>query len=185
MLPLATEIDWVPSKFGVQCWFRNNSNVYLPLHQSFLSNLGPIQTILLIIIDVAFVVKFRQHFHKHTNKANPTDTQKKDNKKFNRYRLLFISAASYTLLATVQCIFLSIARLSSVDVIVFETGLAYNMSDILWYLNILREVLDFVIYQKCFGIFDVIILKVSVLCFRRTLDTRSSNLFNGTEMTTD
>ncbi|CAH8867798.1 unnamed protein product [Trichobilharzia szidati] len=185
MLPLATEMDWIPSKSGIKCWFRSNNKVYLQLHHAFLSNLGPIQTILLIIIDLAFIVKFRQHFHQHINRENHTDRQRKDNKKFNRYRLLFISAASYTLLATVQCIFLSIARLSSVHIIKFEKGLAYNVSDILWYLNILRGVLDFVIYQKCFRIFDVIILKLSVISFWRTLATRSSSLYTGTGMTTE
>ncbi|VDQ09350.1 unnamed protein product [Trichobilharzia regenti] len=194
MLPLATEMDWIPSKYGVQCWFRNanthpnannSTNIYLQLHHAFLSNLGPVQTILLIIIDLAFVVKFRRHLNKHKRHNTTTTDTKKETKTFNRYRLLFISAVSYTLLATVQCIFLALARLSSVEIISFETTLAYNMSDILWYLNILREVLDFVIYQKCFRIFNIIVVKVSVICCRPTLSTRSGNLFTRTEMTTE
>ncbi|CAH8612327.1 unnamed protein product [Heterobilharzia americana] len=177
MLPFVIQIDWRLSGTGIHCWVPNTS-IQIQLYHTFLSNLGPIQTIMLIIIDLAFAFKFRQQFNKYKKDAiNTKDRQ------LHRYLLLFVSAASYTLLAATQCTFLSLARLSSVGIIKFETGLAYNMSDILWYLNILREFLDFFIYQKCFQIFDSITSRVFGICRKQVKNVQSNTRSSASDMT--
>ncbi|TNN06612.1 rhodopsin-like orphan GPCR [Schistosoma japonicum] len=156
MLPFATEVNWIPSRYGLQCWVKF-TDVYIQIHHAFLSNLGPIQTTLLIIIDITFAIKFRQQLKKH--KSDKIDTTY--SKLMRRYLLLFLSAITYNILAATQCTFLLLARLSSVGLIKFDSGLAYNISDILWYLNSFREILDFIIYHKCFHVFHIITSRLS------------------------
>ncbi|CAH8573200.1 unnamed protein product [Schistosoma turkestanicum] len=179
MLPFATEIDWIPTRFGLQCWVRN-SNAYIQIHHSLLSNLGPVQTMILIIIDITFAFKFHQQLKKH--KTDEIDA--KSSKQMHRYLLLFISAVSYNVLAATQCTFLLLARLGSLGFIKFESSLAYNMSDILWYLNSLREVLDFVIYHKCFRVFYGLTSRLSKMFYDKSKRTVSgSRSISATDIT--
>ncbi|CAH8660154.1 unnamed protein product [Schistosoma haematobium] len=130
---------------------------------------GPVQTMILIVIDITFAFKFRQQLKKHrTDGIDVTSS-----KQMHRYLLLFISAVSYNILAATQCIFLLLARLGTVSFIKFESGLAYNISDILWYLNSLREVLDFVIYHRCFHVFSGITSRISKMFSYKSKETIS------------
>ncbi|VDP24963.1 unnamed protein product [Schistosoma mattheei] len=168
MIPFATEVNWIPTKYGLQCWVLS-TNVYIQIHHAFLSNLGPVQTMILIVIDITFAFKFRQQLKKHrTDGIDVTSS-----KQMHRYLLLFISAVSYNILAATQCIFLLLARLGTVSFIKFESGLAYNISDILWYLNSLREVLDFVIYHRCFHVFSGITSRISKMFSYKSKETIS------------
>ncbi|KAK4475875.1 hypothetical protein MN116_001122 [Schistosoma mekongi] len=179
MLPFATEVNWIPSRYGLQCWVKF-TDVYIQIHHAFLSNLGPIQTTLLIIIDIAFAIKFRQQLKKH--KSDKIDTT--DSKLMHRYLLLFISAISYNILAATQCTFLLLARLSSVGFIKYDTGFAYNISDILWYVNSLREILDFIIYHKCFRVFHSITSRFSKMFLNIKKNVSTSHSLSTTSVGT-
>ncbi|CAH8573184.1 unnamed protein product [Schistosoma turkestanicum] len=161
MIPFIMGVDWRLVGGRILCWV-DLSDQYVQGYHTLFSNLGLIQTIFLLVIDLSFLLKVRQQLRKHSlTKLNSTDR-----KHIRRSVLLFASSISFSIMALCQAVFYSMARFSSTAV--GQTGVDYDIGDFFWYLNSVRELLDIYIYFKCFKL-----LRDSLLCTPRRLSKGS------------
>ncbi|CAH8638781.1 unnamed protein product [Schistosoma margrebowiei] len=163
MIPFVFRVDWRLVDERILCWVDLNDQ-YVQGYHTLFSNLGLIQTIFLIMTDLAFLLKLRKQLYKNPlSKLNVTDK-----KSIQRSVLLIISSISFIIIALCQAVFYSLARFNSQLADVNQTGVDYDIGDFFWYLNSIRELLDIYIYFKCFKL-----LRNSLLCTSQRLSKGS------------
>ncbi|CAH8827019.1 unnamed protein product [Trichobilharzia szidati] len=145
MLPFVIKVDWRLADQRILCWV-DRKDVFAQTYHTMFSNLAPVQTLVLLTIDLVFLLKIR----KQLNKYSLTKLTTTDRDHLRRSLLLFISSVSFIIISICQSVFYMIARFSSTGLISYQTGVDYDIGDFFWYLNSVRELLDIYIYFKCF-----------------------------------
>ncbi|CAH8827014.1 unnamed protein product [Trichobilharzia szidati] len=145
MLPFAIYADWFTSNGKIRCWY-NPHYVGLPIYQALLSNLGPVQNILLIILDLTFVIKIRKQRHG----ALITKLTQVERKQLRISMLLLLSSVTFICVAVPHGAFYLLARIYILKSQEWIAGNFLYLTTVFWFINDIREFSDIVIYLVCF-----------------------------------
>ncbi|VDQ00671.1 unnamed protein product [Trichobilharzia regenti] len=145
MLPLAIYADWFANNGQIRCWY-NPHNVGLQIYQALLSNLGPVQNILLISLDLTFLIKIRQHKHG----ASMIKLTQVERKQLKISILLLISSVTFICIAVPHSVFYFLDKIYILKSHGRRADSFRFIAQVLWFINNIRELSDIVIYLVCF-----------------------------------
>ncbi|CAH8850456.1 unnamed protein product [Trichobilharzia szidati] len=156
MLPFAIYADWFPSNGKIRCWY-NPHDVGLQIYQALLSNLGPVQNILLIILDLTFAIKIRQQRHG----ALIIASTQVERKQLRISILLLISSVTFICVAVPHGVFYLLGRIYIIKSRERRADGFLHLATVFWFINDIRELSDIVIYLVCFKASEQIFARFS------------------------
>ncbi|VDP99183.1 unnamed protein product [Trichobilharzia regenti] len=159
MLPLffTTDIYFVESK--LQCSMDPNNHA-IQLYQALFSNLGFVQSLILVALNCAFLRLICKRLKETTMKR----LNAADRKQIQTSIFFLVYSASYTVTSLPQTVAYITGRLS---ISVNSSKFAFHIADIFWNFHFTREVFDFFIYFKFFRTFRLVVLNVCKPCHHR------------------
>ncbi|KAK4475877.1 hypothetical protein MN116_001124 [Schistosoma mekongi] len=142
ILPFAIMINWYDDQYRIQCWVPKRFAV---LH-TLVSNFGPIQTTILIILNVALLICTRCGDRKQ-NSQEPLESIDHENEVTIS---VYILSGTYALIAIPQSIAYIILRVSTLKMSNTMEEIIFDIAHYTWCLNSLRQIIDFVVFMKYF-----------------------------------
>ncbi|CAH8620789.1 unnamed protein product [Heterobilharzia americana] len=130
MLPFVITTGWFMLGTRRRCWIDPDVR-FLHAYHTLFSNLGPLQTVVIIFLDSVFIFKIRKYLQRRV----VTKLSNLERRNLRNSILLLTSSISFIVISFPQAAFHIINRMGS---------------NFLWYLNSVRELIDFFIYLKCF-----------------------------------
>ncbi|TNN19958.1 rhodopsin-like orphan GPCR [Schistosoma japonicum] len=124
MIPFGTTTGWFTLGPTIRCWMNPN-DVNIHFLQTLLSNLGPIQTVIVIILDIIFLFKVHKYLKKQIN-VSLTSIERSQ---LNTSILLLLSSISFICISLPQAVLSIITRLgvySKEDVYMEKGHTLYN-----------------------------------------------------------
>ncbi|CAH8648198.1 unnamed protein product [Heterobilharzia americana] len=128
-----------------RCWIDPDVR-FLHAYHTLFSNLGPLQTVVIIFLDSVFIFKIRKYLQRRV----VTKLSNLERRNLRNSILLLTSSISFIVISFPQAAFHIINRMGSIQLIHLDTYIFYHLGNFLWYLNSVRELIDFFIYLKCF-----------------------------------
>ncbi|KAK4467518.1 hypothetical protein MN116_008925 [Schistosoma mekongi] len=131
------------------CWVRM-SYQFLHAYHTLFSNFGPIQTIILLILNLKFLLFIRKYLRNRFLQQCTTNTQCINRKEIRICMLNLILSSSYIVISLPQAICILLARMPFASMTRIHRMIAYDIGRLMWSLNSVRKIADFVVYAIYF-----------------------------------
>ncbi|KAK4467377.1 hypothetical protein MN116_008847 [Schistosoma mekongi] len=161
MLPIFFAGGWFYVDSKIQCSSEPNQYA-IRLYQALFSNLGCIQSLMLVSLNLAFLLRIR----KHLKGTSIRKLSINDRRQLHTTVFFLVYSASYTLTSIPQAIAYIIGRYSDIKNSLNESKFAINIANLLWNLHFMRELFDFFIYFKYFKTFRLVVLGICRPCYK-------------------
>lgn len=149
ILPFAIMINWFDDQYRIQCWVPK---CFAVLH-TLVSNFGPIQTIVVIILNVALLICTRCG---EIGKNSKKPLESIDHDVFDEYNeneltiSVYILSGTFAFIAIPQSIAYIILRVSNLKMSSIVEEIIFDIAHYTWCLNSLRQIIDFIVFMKYF-----------------------------------
>ncbi|CAI2734039.1 unnamed protein product [Schistosoma spindalis] len=161
MLPVLFISGWYIVESKIQCSLEPNQYA-IRLYHALFSNLGCVQSLILVSVNLAFLLRIRKHVKDTaTRKMSVTDRRQLHTTVF-----FLVYSASYTLTSIPQAIAYIIGRHSDIRNALNQSKFAIQIANIFWNLHFTRELFDFFIYFKYFKPFRLVVLDICRPCYK-------------------
>ncbi|KAK4475734.1 hypothetical protein MN116_000996 [Schistosoma mekongi] len=149
MLPFGIVVTWHRINDMQFCWV-NPSDHFLHVYHTLFSNFGPIQTIILLMLNLTFLLFIRKYLKNRFLQQCTTNTQCINRKEIRICMLNLILSSSYIAISLPQAICILLARMPLASMTRIHRMIAYDIGHLMWSLNSVREIADFVVYAIYF-----------------------------------
>ncbi|CAH8657788.1 unnamed protein product [Schistosoma rodhaini] len=161
MLPVLFISGWYVVESKIQCSLEPNQYA-IRLYHALFSNLGCVQSLILVGVNLAFLLRIRKHVKDTaTRKMSMTDRRQLHTTVF-----FLVYSASYTLTSIPQAVAYIIGRYSDIRNALNQSKFAIQIANIFWNLHFTRELFDFFIYFKYFKPFRLVVLDICRPCYK-------------------
>ncbi|TNN06611.1 rhodopsin-like orphan GPCR [Schistosoma japonicum] len=140
-IPLAIVSYILVVRGKLHCWVQPDS-VYLLFYSAIVTNMGPLQLFVTIILNIMFFINIRKQMTKMLTMKN---TIVADRKQIHSLRFLIIFSASYAVFGVPQSVVYIMNRATIIGLISINADLCQNIGDIIWTLFLCRSLFDIVL----------------------------------------
>ncbi|CAH8615150.1 unnamed protein product [Heterobilharzia americana] len=145
MLPFIFFVQWNDKKDGFHCWV-SLAHQFFHVYHTLFSNFGPIQTVILLFLNLTFLLFTRKYLQ---NRIVQECTRRMNRKEVRICLLMLILSTFYIAISIPQAICLLLARMA-VNLSKIHKMIAYDIAHLMWSLNAVREIADFIVYAIYF-----------------------------------
>uniref|UniRef100_A0A3Q0KV61 G_PROTEIN_RECEP_F1_2 domain-containing protein n=1 Tax=Schistosoma mansoni TaxID=6183 RepID=A0A3Q0KV61_SCHMA len=170
MLPFGILVTWNRKKDEHFCWIRQPDKV-LHIYHTLFSNFGPIQTVILLFLNLTFLLCTRKYLRNRFLQQCTNNTRTMSRREMRICLLNLILSSCYIAISLPQAICLLLARIPLPSMTAIHSGIAYDIAHLMWSLNSVREIVDFIIYAIYFKPLTELLLQcylnITFLFYRR------------------
>ncbi|KAK4475876.1 hypothetical protein MN116_001123 [Schistosoma mekongi] len=140
-IPFAMVSGILVTRGKLHCWVQPD-HVYILFYNAIVTNMGPFQLFITIILNIMFFINIRKHMKKMLTVKNTTVA---DRKQIHSLTFLIIFSASYAVFGVPQSTVYIINRATVIGFISSNPDLCQNIGDIIWTLFLCRSLFDIVL----------------------------------------
>ncbi|CAH8590809.1 unnamed protein product [Schistosoma turkestanicum] len=186
MLPFGLLVTWHQVKNERFCWVKL-SDKFLHIYHTLFSNFGPIQTIILLFLNLTFLLCTRKYLKNRFLQQCTTNPSSMNRREIRICLLNLILSSFYIAISLPQAICLLLARIPLPSMTRVHSGIAYDIAHLMWSLNSVREIADFIIYAIYFKPLTELLLScylnITFLFHRRLKRFMNNNNHNKNDQT--
>ncbi|CAH8629728.1 unnamed protein product [Schistosoma guineensis] len=170
MLPFGILVTWHRIKNERFCWIIP-ANEVLHVYHTLFSNFGPIQTIILLFLNLTFLLCTRKYLRNRFLQQCTNNTKTMSRREIRICLLNLILSSFYIAISLPQAICYLLARIPIAGITGIHRGIAYDIAHLMWSLNSVREITNFIIYAIYFKPLTELLLQcylnITFLFYRR------------------